>query len=190
MLQEKTQKIKILDFDTESRPLSYWTDKRPSGEITAIATCWINDLTTMQIDLLTIYPDSAIIMLQNFVARYNEADLITGHNIRRHDLPLINGALIDHGLEPLSSKLTSDTYLDFQKHGDISVSQESLGGMLDIAVPKVAMNQNDWREANRLTELGLLKTHKRVSMDVLQHMYIREELLRRGLLKSPKLWAP
>lgn len=182
--------LKILDFDIENRPSTYWTDRRPSAEITAIASCWVSDVTTMQVDVLTIYPDSSTQMLNAFISRYNEADMVTGHNIRKHDLPIINGALIEHGMEPLAPKLTSDTYLDLMKHGDISVSQEALGGMLELPVPKLGMTQTDWREANRLTELGILKTSKRATMDVLQHIYLRNELLKRGLLKSPKLWTP
>lgn len=182
--------LKVLDFDIENRPLTYWSDRRPSAEITAIASCWLNDVTTMRIDVLTVFIDSDVHMLENFVARYNEADMVTGHNIRKHDLPMINGALVELGMDPLQPKLTSDTYLDFVKHGDISVAQESLAEIMGIAVAKVHMTQNDWREANRLTEVGISKTKKRATIDVLQHMYMREELLRRGLLKSPKLWAP
>lgn len=190
MLLTPKRKWKILDFDIENRPITYWTDRRPSAEITAIASCWLDDATSMKVDVLNVFVDSYEYMLARFVARYNEADMVTGHNIRKHDLPIINGALVELGMAPLQPKVTSDTYLDFVKHGDISVAQESLAGLMDIAMAKVHMTQNDWREANRLTELGIAKTKKRATMDVLQHMYMREELLKRGLLKSPKTWSP
>lgn len=186
----RKRSLRILDFDIENRPLTYWTDRQPSAEITAIASCWVDDWTTMDVPVLEAEEHSGHAMLLSFVDRYNEADMVTGHNIRKHDLPIINGALIELGLDPLTPKLTSDTYLDFLKHGAISASQESLGPMLDIEVAKVHMSQPDWREANRLTKRGIEKTIKRAKVDVMQHMLIRQELLKRNLLKSPKIWRP
>jgi hypothetical protein len=142
----------------------------------------------MDVAVLTWADRSYYTMLQSFVERYNEADIVSGHYIRKHDLPMINGALIELGLAPLSPKLTSDTYLDFPKHGDISVSQEALAELLGIAFPKTHMSQNDWREANRLTARGVDKTIKRARTDVMQNMAIRQELLARNLLKPPKIW--
>jgi hypothetical protein len=36
------RKLRILDFDIENRPLSYWVPDRPSAEITAIAAGWVD----------------------------------------------------------------------------------------------------------------------------------------------------
>ena len=87
---------KILDLDLENRPLSYWYDDRPTAQITAIATCWANDPRSMEVRLLG--RDDYLDMLNGFVARYNEADVVTGHWLTRHDLPIISGALIEAGL--------------------------------------------------------------------------------------------
>lgn len=187
MLKTK-KKLRILAFDIESRPLSFWVPGRPSAEITAIASCWFDDVNSMHADLLgDVEP---LEMLENFVKRYNEADMVSGHYIRMFDLPMINGALMEFGLPKLESKLTCDTRLDMFVKGDIPGTQEYLGEVLGVTVSKVHMTQHEWRNANRLLPAGLEAARKRVTTDVYQHMLIRGKMLELGLLKSPRYWSP
>lgn len=181
-------KLRILDFDIENRPLSYWVADRPTAEITAIASCWTDDIESMQVWLLG--RDDPAEMLVEFVNRYNEADIVTGHYIRKHDLPIINGALLEYGLPQLEPKLTSDTKMDMFKKADIPASQEYLSDLFGLPIGKVRMSQTDWREANRLTEHGLEATYKRVSGDVYQHMLLRQRMMSLDLLKPAKMWRP
>lgn len=180
--------LRILDFDIENRPLSYWTPDRPTAEITAIASCWTDDPSSMQVYLLGVHTPEAI--LNSFVERYNEADVVTGHYIRRHDLPIINGALMEYGLPKLGAKMTVDTRLDMYKKGDIPATQEYLSELLGIDYPKVHMTQMQWRDGNRLTKSGIKATEKRVTGDVLQHMALRKKMAELGLLSVPKSWRP
>lgn len=180
--------FKILDFDIENRPLSYWISDRPTAEITAIASCWVGDKKSMVVHLLG--QDDPVVMLKNFVARYNQADMVTGHYIRKHDLPIINGALMEFGLPMLQEKLTCDTKLDMKSKADIPASQEYLAHLFNLPVSKVHMTQQDWRTANRLTPEGLAATKKRVTGDVLQHMLLRDKMVELSLLKAPKVWRP
>lgn len=182
------KRIKILDFDIENRPLSYWRPERPTAEITAIASCWTDDMGSMDVTLLG--QDAPEDMLRRFVARYNAADMVVGHYIRRHDLPIINGALMEYGMPGLLPKLTCDTYLDLYKRGDIPATQEFLLDLFDISIQKEHMTQKDWREANRLLPSGIKAAYKRVSTDVLGNILLREEELKRGLLKAPRVWRP
>lgn len=187
MLTSK-RRLRILDFDLENRPLSYWIPDEPTSEITAIASCWIGEPDTMMVHLLG--QDDPIVMLEKFVARYNEADMVTGHYIRKHDLPTINGALMEFGMPQLEPKLTCDTRLDLKKKKGIPATQEHLSDMLGLDQEKVGMSQANWREANRLTPDGLFLTRHRCVGDVFQHMELREEMLKRGLLNPPKVWSP
>lgn len=193
-----TVPLKVLDFDIENRPLHYWFGDATTAEITAIAWGWYGDTSrdgrpNIHVRTLKAPPrgeKSARKMLMDFVKAYREADLVTGHFIRGHDLPLVNGALMELGLEPLHAKLTSDTKLDLMKRKAMSVSQKNLAGMLDVVAPKVDMPQTSWRDANRLTPDGIKLTEARVVGDILQHMELRKVLLERGLLAEPKLWVP
>lgn len=179
--------LRILDFDTENRPLSYLGMDFTTAEITAIACSWVGEDDVM---VWLLGRRKLATILRRFVEMYDQADIVTGHNIRRHDLPILNGALLEQGLPPLRAKLTQDTYLDLVKRSRISASQESLGSMLGLDEPKVHMGQTQWREANRLTRAGLDATEARVAGDVRQHKALRAELLNRRLLKPPKVWTP
>lgn len=190
--------LKVLDFDIENRPESYWMADRPTARITAIASAWVGDHDTMQVVQLTAGGgyDEYIAMLQAFVARYNEADMVTGHYIRRHDLPIINGALYDADLPLLGPKLTSDTKLDMFKKADVPATQEFLLELLDpkcpIGIPlvKYHMSQRTWRDANFLSPGGVEQTRIRVSTDVHAHEHMRQAMIDRGWLKQPSLWKP
>lgn len=189
-------KGRILDFDIENRPLSYWVQDRPTAEITAIASMWVGDHDSMQVDLLQPEDDGPGYLLARFVERYNQADMVTGHYIRRHDLPIINAGLYELGMPLLESKLTCDTKLDMFKKADLPANQEYLLELLQPECPlgwkpyKEHMTQADWREANRLTAKGLQRTHDRVSSDVHAHMHMRDAMLAKGMLRAPSVWNP
>lgn len=185
--------IRILDFDIENRPLSYLGQDYTTAQITAIAWCWDGRPSTMQCELLDANDDGVglALSLEMFRAAYDEADMVTGHYIRLHDLPIINGSLVEDGGLPLAPKLTCDTKLDLVKKGPVfSASQENLCAMFGLPAPKVHMNTVMWREANRLTPEGLELTRKRAVGDVLQHMALRRELVKRDLLSPPRVWRP
>lgn len=180
------RKLRVLTFDIENRPLSYWYEGNPTAEITAIASCWNDNLGSMEVKLLG--KDSSEDILTSFVTRYNEADIVCGHYIRKHDLPIINGALMEVGLPQLKPKLSSDTRLDMRKKDGIPATQEYLAALFDLPIQKYHMTQNDWRDANRLTKEGLAITEKRVSSDVLANILLRNKMLEKGLLGAPKTW--
>lgn len=176
-----------LDFDIENRPLSYAGPDWTTAEVTAIAASWA-DSKTVRCWLLG--RDDPQKMLQGFVKLYDQADGVTGHYIRKHDLPILNGALLEYGMAPLSPKLTCDTRLDLFKKKDMSATQESLAGFYGLSMPKEHMSQITWREANRLTPNGLKETRRRVMGDVRQHKALRTRLLEVGALGPPKVWRP
>lgn len=181
-----SMRSRILDFDIENRPLSYWIPMRPSAEITAIAACWADDPLTMRCWLLG--RDDPIDMLKEFLEMYDTANMVTGHYILMHDLPIINGANIENGLPPLGPKMVQDTKIHLVREHDLPVAQENLAAMMGVRAKKMHMTQQNWREANRLTPKGLALTEKRVTNDVLQHMEMRKRLVKRGLLTSPTVW--
>lgn len=182
-------KLRILDFDIENRPLAYLGQDYTTAEITAIAACFIGEPKTLTVWLLG--EDDPEEMLEGFRRMYDQADIVTGHYIRRHDLPIINGSMLELGLGDLSEKLTSDTKLDLRKNGHvISASQENLAAAMGVAPTKYHMTNAMWRESNRLTAKGLRYTRERVVGDVIQHMTMRKVLLERDLLGQPKVWKP
>lgn len=178
---------RILHFDMENRPLSYWCDDRPSAEVTAIAWGWAD---SKEIKCCVLDKKGVYVGIIEFIQDFSMADMVTGHYIRKHDLPLLNGLLIELPHATLKPKLTSDTKLDLVKRLDLPASQEALSAYFKIKAPKIHMTQADWRDANRLTKTGLERTRKRAIGDVKQHKAMRAELIKRGLLKAPKMWYP
>lgn len=183
----KKKPLKVLDFDCETRPLSWISSDFVSKEITAIAAGFIGE---KRVNCWLLGESTTTEMLDEFLDMYNDADIVTGHYIKKYDLPLINSALLENGYTPLKPKLAQDTCEDLVKRHGISKSQESLSAMFGLQFPKISMNQSDWRDANRLTDSGLAKTRKRVVGDVKQHMEMRSKLLEMNMLKAPKMWNP
>jgi hypothetical protein len=179
--------MRVLTFDIENRPLSYWIPDRPTAEVTAIA--WSFD-DPDKVSSVLLGRETLPEMLGAFLAAYNEADMVVGHYIRKHDLPLLNGALIEQRMPTLSAKLVLDTKIDMIRKTDIPATQENLSEMLGVEAPKVHMTQAMWRESNRLTKKGLGYTKKRAEGDVLQNMLLRRAMVAAGWLKAPRVWRP
>lgn len=178
--------MRVLDFDIENRPLSYLGSDFTTAEVTAIAWAW-----TDRPDDVTVYllgETDLPVILQAFCAAYAEADLVTGHYIRGHDVPMVNGALFECRMPPLPDKLTQDTKLDLMKSKGISLSQESVAAMFRLDHQKQSMNQAQWRAANRLTPDGLIEVRRRCVGDVRQHIEMRAALLKLGYLGPPRVW--
>ena len=178
--------MRVLDFDIENRPLSYLGSDFTTAEVTAISWAWTDRPDDVTVYLLgeTELPD----ILKAFVAVYRDADMVTGHFIKGHDLPMINGALVELGMPTLPDKLVQDTKLDLARMKGLSRSQESLAAMFNLDHPKVQMNQIRWRAANRLTPEGLAAVRERVVGDVRQHIEMRARLLDFGYLRAPSVW--
>lgn len=180
-------RLRVLSFDIENRPLAYWYDGATTAEVTAIAAGFIGE---GKIQCWLLGKNTYEEMLEGFRAMYDQADIVTGHYIRKHDLPILNGAMIEARLAPLAPKMTSDTKLDHMKTSNLSQSQENIAQMLGLKEEKIHMSNASWREANRLTPAGLAKTRARVVGDVKQHMEMRAALIRRDLLRPPRMWRP
>lgn len=198
-LPVKRQEFWILDFDIENRPLSYWQPDRPTAEVTAIAWKWLTGpkrREPIEVRLLTAsqtdaeHKEKMERMLLDFSIQFLLADMVTGHYITRHDLPILNGALMDWNLPIFDSKLAQDTKTQMVRKADIPATQEYLAKMEHIVSRKIGMSQHDWRQANRLTVEGVEAARKRVVGDVRQHSRLRKAMLRDGLLHPARIWRP
>lgn len=181
---------KVLVWDLENRPLSYWYEGRSTAEVTVIAYKWLN---SHQTEVLTMKKGDAgnRKILSDFLPVYEEADILIGHNIRRHDLPILNGAYIENGMEPLGAKATIDTLMGLRKWKDLPRSLEYLCDFLECPFPKFHMTQDSWRKANRLEGDGLKLAEERCAIDVRATEWVYHELLSRGLLDPKvKVWKP
>jgi hypothetical protein len=179
---------RILDFDSECRPMHY-SEWRAESQITGIAWSWIGE-DKVDCVLLQQNLKNERAMLKAFLDVFNQADMVTGHYLRKHDLPLINDHCIRLGFPVLKPILVCDTMSDLRSVKGLGKSQENLSVTFGISAEKHHMTGAQWRVANALTPAGVEGTRTRVIADVLQNKQLRQELLDRGLLKSPKVWRP
>ncbi|HXJ62768.1 MAG TPA: hypothetical protein VNN79_03350 [Actinomycetota bacterium] len=186
-MRAEANRLRVLDFDIETRLIGFHKGGRfaPDGcEPIAIAWSWCNP------HAVTAHVGPSKRMLREFAKAYAEADMVTGHYIRKFDLLVLNGAMIENGLPLLRQKLTLDTKGDLVAFAGLSKSQENLSEMLELAEAKYHMSDVKWREAARLKKNGRDETIRRVVDDVVQHMELREALTTEGLLRGPRVWAP
>jgi hypothetical protein len=122
----KTERLRILDFDCESRPLGWLGSDFVHQEITVIAWKWINEPGDVEVRALTTDDRTRGRMLRAFRQAYDEADMVAGHYIRSYDLPLVNAMLVELDEPALTRKLSSDTKNDLPPMKGISKSQENL----------------------------------------------------------------
>ena len=190
----KTGKGRVLGFDIENMPLTYYAPDYPTARITAIAMMFEGQRKSLHVCILDpinqtgCSPDE---MVEHFLDRYMEATLVTGHYIRKHDLPHINAMLFEQGYDTgLGVKLTSDTKDDLLKWKGLPKNQEFLLAQLEVKTRKEHMTQKNWRDANMFKPEGLTETVRRVKSDVIGQLQMRRELINRGWLSQPKLWRP
>lgn len=180
--------LRILDWDSECRPMHY-SEWRPESQITAIAWSWVGQ-KTVHCEVLEQDLSNERSMLVRFLDVFNEADVVTGHYLRKHDLPL----LVDHcmrlGLPLPKPVLVSDTMLDLPQVKGLGKSQDNLSLTFGVDAAKHHMSGTQWRVANALDPKGRASSRKRVVDDVIQNKQLRVTLIERGLLKVPTMWAP
>lgn len=186
-LQIKTPE-KVLDFDTECRPMHY-SEWRPESQITGIAWSWMDG---PRIDTLLLEQDlsNEEEMIAEFVRVYDEADMVVGHYLRKHDLPLLNDHCLRLGLPLLQPKLVTDSMSDMTAIKALGKSQDNLSITFGLSAEKHHMTGADWRIANSLDPVGQAGTWERVRSDVKQNKQLYLYLKERGALKAPKLWRP
>jgi len=179
-------KKKILVFDSECRPLHY-SEWRREDQITGLAWSWLDE-ETIHVETLAQDLRNEHNILARFFAYFNAADVVVGHYIRKHDLPLLSDHAFRFGIHMASPVTTQDTMLDFVKVKGLGKSQDNLAETLGLPEPKHHMTGAGWRVANTLTERGRAGTRTRVTADVEQNKALYRELRSRGALKTPKEW--
>lgn len=181
---------RTLIFDIENRPLSYWFDGRSTADITVIAWKWAGDHQTnvaMQTPTVTVQE-----VLAKFRPVIDQADTVVGHNVRDHDLKILNTHYVTYNQPALNPVNTIDTLRDMLKWKDVPRSLEYLADWLGCPFPKFHMSQHSWRTANALRDEPALElARKRCAVDVQASEWVWRELDRRNLLtKKPRRWSP
>ena len=177
--------LRVLDFDLENMPLAYVGGDFTTPDVTAIAWKFAGDKVAPRVAIAGEVGREK--MLLRFLEAYKRADVVTGHNIIRHDLPHLNAMFVELGWPPLTPVLVQDTYIHLKRRASGFASQAFLASALGVESPKVGVAHFAWRQENR--ERGTRgATRRRVAGDVIQHLELRAKLIELGWLRPPRRW--
>lgn len=186
----RTESARVLDFDIEAVAAGYGDPQWVPQRVTAIAWSW-TDRPTIKVRTRL---DGPLAMYEPFLRDLREADMVTGHNLLRYDLPVIQADLIRCHIQSLPELLVQDT-MRLVKTKGLKKGQDNLSGLFR-GLKKLEMSWQEWEDAYEWDYLiaGGRPTWKKIKQrcrsDVKQHKQMRESLLEEGLLKPPVRWKP
>jgi RNase_H superfamily len=159
-------------------------------KITCISASWVDSdeiitFVTGQQDWWT-REGRARSVLWPFSQLLAQADVVTGHNIRRFDLRVWNAEAMRCGVEPVRRIHVEDT-MSILKSKGFKKGLDNIAIELGCPEHKIDMPWAAWDLAYE--EPGWPKVIERCESDVRIHKWIRKEMGRRGWLKPVTAWA-
>lgn len=125
--------------------------------------------------------------LEPLVSAIRQADVVTGHNILRFDLPVLNADVMRVGLPTLDPVLAQDT-IRLPRTKGFKKGQDVLSGLLGVEAEKLPLNWWEWAQGYADDDHQAIRD--RVAGDVIQHMQLRDRMREKGWLMSPRMWRP
>ncbi len=183
---------RTLDFDLECVAAGYADPQWVPSTVTAWAYTWIGfgspSVVVEALPVESFYDlDARRRFLLPLLAAIEEADVLTGHNIIRFDLPVLNAECLRLGLPLLQPVLAQDT-IRLPKSKGFKKGQDNMAHALGVPEEKLPLNWAQWQAAYGEPDLATVK--ERCASDVLMHVEMRQAMKERGWLTSPRLWRP
>lgn len=182
MQWRKVRPLRLLFYDIENKPGTYGPGDYTHPKVTAIGCQFLDEKKGRAWCLRRDVPDSLLVCAKEFRSHWEQADVVAGHNIRRHDRKILDGLYMALGLSLLPQRRTIDTYLDMPKMAGLSRSLENLADRWGCPVKKLKLSEYDWERAYDGQPEGVELMRKRVLSDVEINIWLFEELRRRELL--------
>jgi len=187
----RVRDLRILDFDTETIAAGFDDPNWVPQKITCVAWSWIgSDEIESRIatsEGLFRRPERRRKMLVPLLEAIGEADMLTGHNLLRFDLPVLMAECLRLGLPALKPVLVQDTIRIVKTKG-FKKGQDNLVALTGVPTPKLVLSWQQWQHAYE--EKAWATVVERCKSDVEGHKLMRQEMLDRGWLKDPVLWRP
>lgn len=182
---------RILDFDLETVAAGFADPDWVPQKITCVAWSWIGEeeVKARVCGPSGIFgkPQKRTAMLLPFLADLEKADMVTGHNLVRFDLPVLQSECLRLGLPPLRSVMVQDT-IRLVKTKGFKKGQDNIGALLKTSEQKLQLNWQEWDNAYDEYDWGTVKD--RAVSDVRMHKEIRLEMLKRDWLRPARMWTP
>jgi DNA polymerase elongation subunit (family B) len=185
-----TKPLKVLDFDLETLAAGFADPNWVPQKITCVSWSWVgsDEVGVVVCGPMGFFkPELRRDMVLELSAEIADADMVTGHNILRFDLPVLNSECLRLGLSPLKSVLAQDTMRIVKTKG-FKKGQDNIGKLLETAEQKLSLDWQGWEEAYEQDGWQTIKD--RCVSDVVMHKQMRLEMIERGWLKEPRIWTP
>lgn len=171
---------RVLDFDTENVPGFYWYDGKTSDILHTIAWTWLGEDTVESVT--TVWNPEVGLQLEQggferFLAALTLATVVTGHNIKRHDIPLLNAHAVRHQLPPIQWPTAHDTLLMFPPMKGMPRGQEYLADLYALEERKMHVGIHLWEKASRGDREASKVVVDRCKSDVVSHAKLYSRLM-------------
>lgn len=181
---------RILDFDIETIAAGFADPDWVPQKITCVAWSWVgSDKVESRIcGPFGIFgkPERRAKMLAALLDQIRKADMVTGHNIERFDLPIVNAEAMRLGLPPVRHVRVQDTMRLVRAKG-FKKGQDVLGRLHHVPSEKLALDWQAWQDG--YDEPGWGTVRERCESDVSMHKELRVQLLEKGHLRAPRVWT-
>lgn len=181
-LEWKSSPIRLLCFDIENKPGTYGGGDYTFPKVTALAGRFLDGGPVQSWCLTRSKPKRMVRDIRAFREMWDAAEIVMGHNIRRHDVKILNGLYTSLDEPVLEPKRMVDTYSDQPKMAGISRSLENLCARWGCPVEKVHMPEHVWEQAYDGVPEAVARMKLRCETDVEINIWLYHELRRRGLL--------
>lgn len=184
----ETGELRILDFDIETLAAGFADPDWVPQKITAAAWSWIGE---DKVDSLVVgkraYWNRRLRgkKLKPLLAAIAQADILTGHNIARFDLPVLDAECARCLLPPLQPVRILDT-IKLKRTKGLKKGQDNLAHNFEIRQRKMDLIWGEWDDA--YAEDGWPTVEARCRSDVVQHKQLLEQI--RPWLKPARVWTP
>lgn len=182
---------RILDFDIETRAAGYADPEWVPDDVMCYAWSWLDD---DHVECRVSGPDACFgpyekqrRWLKPLRDKLVEADIVTGHNVLRFDLRVLNANFMRFGLPSLPPLRVIDT-MRLPKTKGFKKGQDNLGVLLGIDLHKLPLNHQEWDQAYRVKGWPTVK--ERCAGDVEQHKLILAAMRERRWVRDPVVWRP
>jgi len=180
---------RILDFDIETLAAGYADPQWVPDKITCISASWIGDdrVYTWVTGQLAYWSREgrARTVLAPFFDLLRQADVVTGHNIQRFDLRVLNAECMRCGIEPIRAVRVEDTMRILRTKG-FKKGLDNIAAELGITLEKKALNWAQWDLAYE--DPSWREIIERCETDVRLHKLVRAEMKQRGWLRPETEW--
>lgn len=186
----RSARLRTLDFDIETVAAGFADPDWVPQTVTAWAYAWV-DAGTVTVEALPVAAFYNLAerraFLEPLLAAISDADVVTGHNLLRFDLPIVNAECLRLDIPTLRPVLVQDT-MRIPRAKGFKKGQDNMGHALGIREEKMPLSWAQWAAAYGEADLGTIK--ERCASDVRMHMEMRLAMLERGWLRAPRMWRP